>query len=157
MWQSLPVLTVNAGAEQSERLVWSWMRQTAAVHGLSAPREQTHPGRQTLVWSITWSRKVQRLPKDVNTGARRTKTLTRIVDELLRQAHNESSNEMACMSIEVGCKKTSRLVSSSQGVPEVPTAEGISRISSITEETRCTELFGDASRRLFATRASGAA
>ena len=33
--------TVNAGAEQSERLVWSWTRQTA-VHGLSTPRERDH-------------------------------------------------------------------------------------------------------------------
>ena len=86
-----------------------------------------HPGRQTLVWSIAWSRKVQILPKDVNTGARRTKTLTQVVDELLRQAFNESSNEMVCMSIEVGHKKASRWVSSSQGVPEVPTAAGDSR------------------------------
>ena len=64
---------------------------------------------------------------------------------------------MVCMSIEVSCKKASRLVSSSQGVPEVPTAAGDSRISSITKETRCTELCDYASRRLFATRASGAA
>ena len=49
------------------------------------------------------------------------------------------------------------MVSSSQGVPEVPTAAGDSRISSITKETRCTELCDYASRRLFVTRASGAA
>ena len=61
------------------------------------------------------------------------------------------------MSIEVGNKKASRWVSSSQGVPEVPTAAGDNRISSITKETRCTELCDYASRRLFATRASGAA
>ena len=98
------------------------------------------------MWSITWSR-----------NARHIKTLTQVVDELLRQAFNESSNEMVSMSIEVGCKKTSRLVSSSQGVPEVPTAAGDNRISSITKETRCKELCDYASRRLFATRASGAA
>ena len=118
---------------------------------------QIHPDRQTLVWSITWSRNVQRSPKDVNTGTRHIKTLTQVVDELLRQAFNESSNEMVCMSIEVGNKKASRWVSSSQGVPEVPTAAGNSRISSITKATRCTELCDYASRRLFATRASGAA
>ena len=117
---------------------------------------QIHPDRQALVWSITWSRNVQRSLKDVNTGTQRIKTLTQVVDELLRQAFNESSNEMVCMSIEVGCKKTSRWVSSSQGVPD-PTAAGDSRISSITKETRCAELCDYASRRLFATRASGAA
>ena len=69
---------------------------------------QIHPDRQTLVWSITWSRNVQRSPKDVNTGTRHIKTLTQVVDELLRQAFNESSIEMVCMSIEVGCKKASR-------------------------------------------------
>ena len=40
---------MNASAEQSERLVWSWMRQTAAVHGLPTPREKDHfsdPSRQ---------------------------------------------------------------------------------------------------------------
>ena len=116
-----------------------------------------HPVRQTLVWSIAWSRNVQRLRKDVNTGTRRIETLTQVVDELLRQAFDESSNEMVCMSIEVSCKKASRLVSSSQGVPEVPTATGDTRISSITKATRCTELCDYASRRLFATRASGAA
>ena len=98
------------------------------------------------MWSITWSRNVRHI-----------KTLTQVVDELLRQAFNESSNEMVCMSIEVGCKKTSRLVSSSQGVPEVLTAAGNSRISSVTKETRCKELCDYASRRLFVTRASGAA
>ena len=61
------------------------------------------------------------------------------------------------MSIEVGCKKASRWVSSSQEVPEIPTAAGNSRISSITKETRCAELCDYASRRLFVTRASGAA
>ena len=116
-----------------------------------------HPVRQTLVWCITWSRNVQRLPNDVNTSTRRIKTLTQLVDVLLRQAFNESSNEMVCMSIKVGYKKASRWVSSSQGVPEVPTAAGDSRISSITKETRRTELCDYASRRLFVTRASGAA
>ena len=64
---------------------------------------------------------------------------------------------MVCMSIEVGCKKASRLVSSSQGVPEGLTAADVSRISSVTRESRCTGLCDNASRRLFATRASGAA
>ena len=64
---------------------------------------------------------------------------------------------MVCMSIEVGYKKASRWVSSSQGMPEVPTAAGDSRISSITKETRCTELCDYASKRLFVTRVSGAA
>ena len=44
-----------------------------------------------------------------------------------------------------------------KGVPEVPTAAGDSRISSITKETRCSELSDYASRQLFVTRASGAA
>ena len=96
--------------------------------------------------SITWSRNVRHI-----------KTLTQVVDELLKQAFNESSNEMVCMLIEVSCRKTSRWVSSSQGVPEVPTAAGDSRISSITKETRCSELCDYASRQLFVTRASGAA
>ena len=52
---------------------------------------QIHRDRQTLVL------------KDVNTGTRRIKTLTLVV-ELLRQAFHESSNEMVCMSIEVGCR-----------------------------------------------------
>ena len=97
------------------------------------------------MWRITWSR-----------NARRIKTFTEVDDEILRQAFNESSNEMVCMSIEVSCKKASRLISSSQGVPEVPTAAD-NRICSITKETRCKELCDYASRRLFATRASGAA
>ena len=42
-------------------------------------------------------------------------------------------------------------------MPEVPTAAGDSRISSITKEARCKELCDYASRRLFVTRASGAA
>ena len=42
-------------------------------------------------------------------------------------------------------------------MPEVPTAAGDSRISSITKETRCSELCDYASRQLFVTRASGAA
>ena len=85
-----------------------------------------HQGRKTFIQTgkhscgASWSRKVQRLPKDVNTGARRTRTLTQVVDELPKQAFDETSNERMCMSIEVGCKKASRLVSASQGEPEGP-------------------------------------
>ena len=57
--------TVNATAKQSERLDWSWMRQTAAEHGLWAPRgkitSQIRPDKQTLTWSATWPREVQRV------------------------------------------------------------------------------------------------
>ena len=42
-------------------------------------------------------------------------------------------------------------------MPEDPTAADDSRISSITKETRCSELCDYASRQLFVTRASGAA
>ena len=56
-----------------------------------------------------------------------------------------------------GYKKASRWVSSSQGVPEVPTAAGVIRIRSIIKESRCTGLCDHASRRRFVTRASGAA
>ena len=103
---------MNAGAEQSERFVWSWMRQTAAVHGLSTPREKDHfsdSSRQAThsCGASHGPEMYKDCPKDVNTGARRIKTLTQVVDELLRHAFNKSSNEMVCMSIEVGYKKAS--------------------------------------------------
>ena len=72
---------MNAGAEQSERTCL-FLDET---------------DRQTLVLSITWSRNVRHI-----------KTLTQVVDEFLRKAFNESLNEMECMSIEVGCRKSSR-------------------------------------------------
>ena len=65
-----------------------------------------------------------------------TQALMQAVDELLKQACDETSNEMKCMSIKVGWKKASRLVSSSRGVPEGPTIADVSAVSSISSVRR---------------------
>ena len=125
-------------------------------HQWKKTTSQIHPDRQHSCGGITWSRNVQRLPKDVNTGTRRLKTLTQVVDELLRQAFNESSNEMVCMSIEDAARRHHDGQFVSMGARSSHSCRRQQNQLN-HQETRCTELCDYASRRLFVTRASRAA
>ena len=136
---------MNAGAEQSERLVRSWMRQKG-VHGLSIPRERDHfsdPSRQAN--TRVEHHMVQKCTKIAEGCQHRHAT---------HQDTHAGSNEMVCMSTRLAARRHRDWSVRLKGCQKFPQLQAT---SSITKETRCAELCDYASRRLFATRASGAA